>query len=555
LKRSNYKPLYNDTLKALLYEIAPKEWVKREVQMKLPPKKWHACLWALIIFLFPICCWGNVSVNVPLGHWSYGAIDKLITLGLIRSAIYSTKPFTRFEMARLIKEAETTLNKISRKGNEHLQRTHIIRGIMARLEKEFCLDPRELEEDTGITCYIKPIEDIYLRYLHSEKDFSFENDKGQKYSEGSNWRVGFSTHGMLFNHLAFYINPEWRYSKDQFGEDDNDITILEGYAKAEWYNIEVEVGRDSMWWGPGQHGSLILTNNAKPFDLIKISNPKPILLPWFFRHLGLLKVVGFWSQLEDNRYVPRAEFIGLRVNLKPFPFLEVGASRTILLGGKGSRGAKGTTDLSASEWLKILSGRNIGGRLDTNQIAGFDFLLRFPWADRFLGIFNSIDLWGELYGEDEAASLPSKNGYVIGLRVGDIFLTGRTDLIIEYANNVIGGSPNLWYNHGVYRSGYRYEGRVMGHEMGSDARDLFLTLKHYIDPRIILELGYDYQKRGVQDPHPENRNRYDVSITWYQSDECFLGGGYRYESIDNMDNVEGHGRKNHVLWVSLNYSL
>ena len=523
--------------------------------MNMPSKKWPACLLVLIIFLFPICCWGKVSINVPLGHWSYSAIDKLTGLGLIRSAIYSTKPLTRLEMAHLIKEAEATLDETAREGNEDLKRNHIIQGILARLEKEFSADLRELEGNSGITSYIKPVEDIYLRYLHSDKDFSLENDKGQKYSEGSNWRIGFSSHGMLFNHLALYVNPEYRYSKDQFGGDSNDITVLEGYAKAEWLNIEVEVGRDSMWWGPGRHGSLILTDNAKPFDLIKISNPKPILLPWVFRHLGLLKVVGFWSQLEHNRYVPEAEFMGLRVNLKPFPFLEVGASRTILLGGKGSRAAKGTTDLSASEWLKIVSGRNIGGRLNTDQIAGVDFLLRFPWADRFLRIAKSIDLWGELYGEDEAASLPSRNGYVMGLRVGDIFLTGRTDLVIEHADNVIHGLPNLWYNHGVYRSGYRYEGNVIGHEMDTDARDLFVGLEHYINPQIILGLSYDYQKRGAQDPNPEERDRYDASLTWYQSDDCFIKGGYRYESIDNMDNVEGKDRNNHVLWISLNYSL
>ena len=230
----------------------------------MPSKKWPACLLVLIIFLFPICCWGKVSINVPLGHWSYSAIDKLTGLGLIRSAIYSTKPLTRLEMAHLIKEAEATLDETAREGNEDLKRNHIIRGILARLEKEFSADLRELEGNSGITSYIKPVEDIYLRYLHSDKDFSFENDKGQKYSEGSNWRIGFSTHGMLFNHLALYINPEYRYSKDQFGGDSNDITVLEGYAKAEWLNIEVEVGRDSMWWGPGRHGSLILTDNIIP---------------------------------------------------------------------------------------------------------------------------------------------------------------------------------------------------------------------------------------------------------------------------------------------------
>ncbi len=508
----------------------------------------------IICLLLPICCWAKVSINVPLGHWSYRAVDKLASLGLIRSAVYSTKPFTRLEMARLIKEAEAILNETTERDEGGLKQNKIIQGILARLRREFDPDLAELEGDTGISSYIKPIEDIYLNYFHSNNDFSFENNKGQEYSKGTNLRVGFSSHGMFLNHLAFYINPEYRHSKDQFSGASNDLTLLEGYAKAEWSNIEVEAGRDSMWWGPGHHGSLILTDNAKPFDLIKVSNPRPILLPWIFRHLGLLKVVGFWSQLEHNRYVPEAEFMGMRVNIKPFPFLEVGASRTILLGGKGPRAAKGPTDLSAREWIKVLSGKNIGGKLDTDQIAGFDMLLRFPCVDRFLRIARSIDLWGELYGEDEAASLPSRNGYVVGLRVGDIFLAGKTDLIIEHANNVIPGYPRYWYNHGVYRSGYRYEGKVMGHEMGSEARDMFISLEHYLGSRLVLELSYDHQKRGVQGSNPEERERYDAILT-FQADGYLVRGGYRYESVENSDNIEDKGRNNHILWVSLNYSF
>ncbi len=53
----------------------------------------------------------KVSVNVPLGHWSYGAIDKLKGLGLIQSEIRGTRPWTRLETARLILEAEDQFNE------------------------------------------------------------------------------------------------------------------------------------------------------------------------------------------------------------------------------------------------------------------------------------------------------------------------------------------------------------------------------------------------------------------------------------------------------------
>jgi len=45
------------------------------------------------------------SNNVPLDHWSYGALDKLSGFGLFKSDLHGTRPFTRLEVARLVSEA------------------------------------------------------------------------------------------------------------------------------------------------------------------------------------------------------------------------------------------------------------------------------------------------------------------------------------------------------------------------------------------------------------------------------------------------------------------
>ena len=57
------------------------------------------------LFLTPPAV-AKVSVNVPLGNWSYDAIYKLKGLGLIQSDMRDTRPWTRLEMARLVVEAE-----------------------------------------------------------------------------------------------------------------------------------------------------------------------------------------------------------------------------------------------------------------------------------------------------------------------------------------------------------------------------------------------------------------------------------------------------------------
>ncbi|HDM10201.1 MAG TPA: capsule assembly Wzi family protein [Desulfobacteraceae bacterium] len=520
----------------------------------MPKSRSVLLLLLLTILLSPVALsQAGVSVNAPVGHWSYGALDKLISMGLVQGAMLTTKPITRLEMARLIKEARDKFEGLQ--DGTHFEGQAIATAVLQRLEAEFGPEIAYYEGDLGPPTYLKPIEDTYVTIYHASEDFSFENDKGRKYSDGLSIKAGLSSHGVFSRHFAFYLNPEYRYSSNEFEGDRNRLALQEGYAKVECYNIEVEAGRDSLWWGPGRHGSLILTDNAKPFDLIKISNPKPVVLPWIFKYLGLFKFVGFWTKLEGHRYISEPEFMGMRLDIKPFPFLNLGASRTILLGGKGPRTPKGVTDLSLNDWAKILSGRNISGALDTDQIGGFDVLLHFESMDRFYNIIRTLDIWGELYGEDEAANLPSHNGYVVGLRLGDLFLNGKTNLIMEHADNVIGGLPNLWYSHHVYRDGYTYYGRIMGHEMGTDARETFISLEHYLTPSVVLQLAYDNQKRKAQSDIPETRDRYDAGVSWWRWNNCRVGGGYRYESIDNMNGIREDDMNNHIFWISFNYSL
>ena len=519
-------------------------------------ERFHFFLGLVLTLLLATPASAKVSVNVPLGHWSYGAIDKLKGLGLIHSDMRGTRPWTRMEVARLIVEADEQFQEISDAEEESASsgRTEIIGAILGRLKGEFKADLDEVSAAGGVSSYIKPVEDVYLHYYYGNNDFDIENDKGQKLAENSNFRLGFSAHGAAWSHIGFYLNPEYRYSDDQFGGDDQELDLLEGYGKLEFFNIELQAGRDTLWWGMGRHGSMILTDNAHPFDLVKVSNPNPVVLPWIFKYLGLCKFQWFWTELESNRAIPNTEFMGFRIDIKPAPFFEIGASRTYQLGGRGS-GVKGISDLSFSDWIDIMFKGNAQDELNVNQIAGLDAALYFDNVDQLVPILKSVEIWGEYYGEDEAGSWISHIGWVAGLKLGDIFLTGKTDLLFEYADNVIGGRPDLWYNNSTYQSGYTYKGEVMGHNMDTDARDYFIRLEHYLFADWILGLDYNRQERHVESNVTEDINRVDLDATWQRTDSLRIQAGYRFETIDNLDQVKGDDQDNHIFWMFANYSF
>jgi len=472
---------------------------------------------SLTIILLPLLAFLSssfVSTNVRLDHWSYDAIDKLIGQGLINSAMMTSRPVSRLEMARHIAEATEKAQQLNVK-NE------IILSIIDRLKTEFKDELIAIDalDGSSVESFMKPIEDPYIKYVFADKRTGLENQRGDVFDRHSNYRLGFASRMKFFDTLAFYLHPEYTYSSS----DPGDIDLIEAYGKLSFGNLEVEVGKDSLWWGPGYHGSILMSNNTEPFKMIKISNPRPILLPWIFRRLGPFKAVWFLTELETGRTIPEAKLTGLRLNFKPNPAFEFGLSRAIMFGGSG-RPRVGLKDYF-SMW------RPGPEQPGTNQLAGFDASVLISLDGKIPA--KSIKLYTEFIGEDEAGGLPAKWGRLFGMQLNDIFRTGKTDLRIEYANNHVSGYPNVFYVHSVYGSGYTYKGRIIGHHMGTDTRDLFIRLTHYLREDLILGLEFDREVRGLSSATRQTTDKIAFDLTFFSSNNWQLKTGYRYEHSKN----------------------
>ncbi len=503
-------------------------------------------------------CMAFVSTNVPLDHWSYDAIDKLIGQGLIDSSMMTTKPVSRFEMARHIAEADEKFQRLD-SSNE------IVAGILERLKKEFEPELATIGAVDGkpILDFAKPIEDPYIKYVYAKSTPDIENIRGDQFDKGSNARIGFAARGQLFDIAGFYLHPEYPsssagtspeakqiYLSDSIpantfrSSEDTGVKLVEGYGKLMLGKFEVELGKDSMWWGPGYHGSMLISNNAEPFTMIKLSTPTPVSLPWIFQAIGPFKLVWFLTQLEEDRPIPRPNLTGVRISFKPHPAVELGLSRVMIFGGEGR------PKYSFGDYLKASTGRNesLSGNKENDQLGGFDASLLLP-VD-WLMPAKSVKLYTDWAGEDEAGGLPAKKGHLYGIKFFDIFGTGKTDLDIEYANNHVPGNPNVFYTHSIYRAGYTYNGRVIGHFMGTDSEDLFFRLTHYLNKDIILGLQYDTQTGNLSSSPQPTIDRIQSDITLFTTKGWQLNAGYRYELTRNSPLPN-----NHILFTQLTYDF
>jgi hypothetical protein len=468
----------------------------------------------------------SVSTNVPLGHWSYAAVEKLANYGLIDSAMLGIKPLSRLEMARDVGQALDALELME-------DTPEVLHAILERLIHEYRGELVQLGVLDGSysASHLKPLEDPYVQYLYAGKTPDLENRRGDTFRRGSNFRAGFDSRGTLWNTFAFYLHPEYAGAV----EGGSDVDLIEGYGKVGLGPFELEAGRDSLWWGPGRHGAMIMSNNAPPFDMVKVSNPEPILLPWIFRVLGLVKAEWFLARLEADRDYPHANLTGARINIKPHPLLELGVSRVSLFGGQGME------PLGFFDYFKPLFRTARQGELSNNtqdQIAGFDGSLLIPLPKN--GLLRSVKFYADVAGEDAGGFFPYKWGDILGVQFHDIFKTGRTDFRIEYADDIVPGFPNVWYTHSVYTSGYTYEGRVIGHHMGPESRDLFLELSHYLTNDLIVDLAYDRHTHGTTNGTRTTANIYEVGVTYFPSEDWQITGGYRFEQWSDREGGDNH---------------
>ena len=486
----------------------------------------------ILVVMAALPCHALVSTNVPLRHWSYDAVEKLADYGLIDSAMLTIRPISRVEMARHIAQAMYALEGTA-------DAPAILGEILARLREEFRGELILIGAVEGWHggSFVKPVEDPYLRYVYADEATGLENERGDTFDGGSNIRLGFAARGKLWERAAFYVQPEVVDSS----EEDGDVELVRSYGKGRIGPIEIEAGKDSLWWGPGRHGSIVMSNNVEPFTMLKITNPQPMQLPWILRYLGPFRGQWFLTELEDDRHIPEAKLSGIRLNARPHPLVELGASRVVMLGGKGA------PDVDLVDYVEAFLA--LTEEEENNQLAGLDASLLLPvgrWRWGRALPFRALRFYVEGAGEDEAGGLPSNWGALYGLRISDILKTGRTDLRIEYADNHVAGKPNVFYSHSVYRTGYRYEGRIIGHHMGTDSRDLFLHLSHYLTSDLILDMAYNRQTHNLSADIQPTTNIYELGLTLFPSAHWQVEGGYRYEESD-----AGGRADNHVLQMGL----
>lgn len=276
--------------------------------------------------------------------------------------------------------------------------------------------------------------------------------------------------------------------------DDGESFRLDGsYAAGTLDNWVVGAGALERWWGPGWQSSLILSNNARPMPSVWLnrrdaSAPQSPWLSW----IGPWQLTVLAGQYEADRAISHAKLLGTRLSLRPLNGLELGFSRMIMLGGEGR--PEGVSTL----WNAFI-GRDNGQQEENdpgNQLGSIDVRYGFAVGEQSMG------LYAQMMGEDEAGAFPARKSWLFGADWTSQLWHAEQQWFVEYVNtlsdDLIGQPrPNITYDHSRYRTGYRYYGRSMGASVDGDSEAVTVGAYSFLDSGANLSAKLTYARLNI----------------------------------------------------------
>ncbi|MDG1021222.1 MAG: capsule assembly Wzi family protein, partial [Emcibacteraceae bacterium] len=270
---------------------------------------------------------------------------------------------------------------------------------------------------------------------------------------------------------AIDVNVSVNY-RDNVNFDNSNINFDNSYIATNLGNWSLYAGAIDRWWGPGQENTLLLSSNARPMISagLRRIDPKPFKTKWL-SWMGSWTWDMFVSNMGKSRHIPDALMAGMRLGFEPINNFEVGLSRTMQLCGV-------ERPCSADTWARSIIGiwdlDNTGTVNEPgNQLASIDLSYSFKFDDK------NIKIYAEGTAEDEWKILPYQFSRLIGstisLPVGEAGSNLKLNLELSDSGNVRAWffgkrRAGIMYEHHIYRTGHRYDGRTLGHSLDNDSK-------------------------------------------------------------------------------------
>jgi membrane-associated phospholipid phosphatase len=496
------------------------------------------------------------SSYVPLDSWIYPAMERLAALGYLQTASLTLRPWTRLECARVL--TEVAQREPDTEAPEEVQK------LYRDLSREFAHESGLMEGDSNSDVQL---ESAYARGLEISNtpltdNYHFGqtvlNDYGRPFEKGFNFVTGASgwaAKGPFVIYLRgeyqsapsapapsqgvlnFYSQADpWPNSPALPVASISRFQLLDSYVGMNFANWQISYGRRSLWWGPAEGGTMVLTDNIPPLNnMFTVDRVAPFRLPWLLRYLGDIRFEGFIGHMTGLEFQsttysgsrasvtvgqygknlhPQPFLSGAKISFKFTPNFEFALSKTTVYGGPGN-------PLTVKTFLDSTFGKHVNGDVLGDGRTTADFSYRVP------GLRDWLTAYGEAFSEDEISPIPYMRKSVSqgGLYFAKLPAIPKLDLRLEggYTSPVNGYCADCFYSNAQYISGYNNSGRLIGTWIGRAAQGELVRSNYWLSPR--KKIGIELRHRKIDRQYlPQGGTQSDVAV----NADIMAGPGFRF---------------------------
>lgn len=438
---------------------------------------------ASILVIVPFSAFSSSLINVPLGHWSYQFIERLQAKVFLEKYLYSSKPYSREEMAETFAHVLNLLET----GKIHL--TKVEMGLLEEIKKEFSNELNKL----GI-----PVVQKQQHLLDwEEKDrkiiasIGIAQDNLTSYNGVSKLEVSFW--GSIFKNTSFYnlnkasyqIGKEpsikrqnypgyllWRYPWSAY----SGAYIVFGNPK-----IKIQIGKDAIQWGTGYHGVIGLACIEPAFDAIKLRTKM-----WKINFTSLL---GFLRNDLTEKYqnkTPKKHLSAHRFELTPISGICLAWQEVYIY-------ADNLHPELINPIMPYQMAEDYLGEIGNNTMEGDIEIYLIPNTKLYSSLF--LD---DFHGDASPFKYAGWGWAILGgTMIAEPFGLDNTDILLEYTRV----EPWTYTHKGTKQippvpTAYTNFGEPLGHWIGPNADDFFAKLSWYISKSLWGSVTYNRIRHG-----------------------------------------------------------
>lgn len=499
----------------------------------------HTLKSIVFLFLFSISSYSQ-SVNVPLDYWGYTLLDRWATQGMIRSFDLFTRPLSRTEFAKLLKQ----IHQMQKEQPETFTNSEY--RLLEQLLADFDEIPSAVQEK-HLYAYKEKDSEIDIDIYGKSHIGLNKRSHSQPDSLYSKWTLGGITRGHIGHSIGFYLdasnmlirgNKDIQDSDEQFDPSQGIPKVVSGqnvyndravaYFVMEKPWARLQIGQDEFSWGPDLDHGLTLDLSSHPAEMIGLSVP--------FNRFQFSYIHAFLKSGLTSKYLAAH-----RLDIKLFKTLFLSASETIIYGNRN-------VELGYLNPLMPfhIAEHHLGDR-DNNNLS-FDFTF-YP--------AKGVKIWGEYFIDDMTTTksltryFGNKFAFQTGLNWVDP--VGITNSQISFRWTRI--EPYV-YTHWDTTNIYTHYNTLIGSHLGPNSESLKLTWMQWLgrDLHIALFLNRIRKGKGKANTNTkpaegeskqflqgiiEKRSSLGLMIRQQIQRDVFIGLEYFYSDINNIEHQLG----------------